>query len=168
MIQKLEWWQSELQHWNGKSVIPQKHQHILTTDASGLGWGGWWHKVGSRHRKEDEARGFFSRRESKNSSNWRELTAVSLSIRAAAPLLRNQVLLIETDNVVTKACINHLGGRKPVLSAIVRSIWAICHRLGIQPVAVHRPGKLNPRADKLSRWTDLQLRPELFKKADRR
>ena len=70
MIQELEWWQSELQQWNGKSVIPQKHQHILTTDASGLGWGWWWHKLGSRHRKEDEARGFFSRRESNNSSNW--------------------------------------------------------------------------------------------------
>ena len=75
--------------------------------------------MGSRHRKEDEARGFFSRREGKNSSNWRELTAVSLTLRAAASRLRNQVLLIETDNLVTKAYINHLGGRKPVFSAIV-------------------------------------------------
>ena len=56
----------------------QKHQHILTTDASDLGWRAWWHKVGSRQRKEDETCGFFSRRENKNSSNWRELTAVSL------------------------------------------------------------------------------------------
>ena len=73
VIQELEWWQSELQHWNGKSVILQKHHHIRTTDASGLGFffgGGGWHKVGSRHRKEDEARGFCSRREGKNSSNW--------------------------------------------------------------------------------------------------
>ena len=37
VIQELEWWQSGLQHWNGKFVIPQKHQHILTTDVSGLG-----------------------------------------------------------------------------------------------------------------------------------
>ena len=128
--------------------------------------------MGSRHLKEDEARGFFSCRESKNSSNWRELTAVSLTPRAAAPRLRNQVLLIETDNLVTKAYINHLGGRKPVLSAIARDIWSTAHQFGIQPIAVHRPGKLNQRADKLSRWkrdsTDLQLRPDLFKKADRR
>ena len=40
VIQEFEWWQSELQHWNGKSVIPQKHQHILTADASGLGFFG--------------------------------------------------------------------------------------------------------------------------------
>ena len=39
VIQELEWRQSELQHWNDKSAIPQKHQHILTTNASGLGWG---------------------------------------------------------------------------------------------------------------------------------
>ena len=89
------------------------------------------HKVGSRRRKkEDEARGFFSRRESKNSSNWKELTAVSLSIQSAAPRLRNQVLLIETDNAVTKAYIHHLGGRKPVLSAISRSIWSTAHHFG--------------------------------------
>ena len=37
VIQELEWWQTELKDWNGKSVIPQKHQHILTTDASHLG-----------------------------------------------------------------------------------------------------------------------------------
>ena len=82
------------------------------------------------------------------------------------------MLLIETDNLATKAYINHLGGRKPVLSAIARDIWSTAHQFGIQPIAVHRPGKLSQRADKLSRWrqdsTDLQLRPDLFKKADRR
>ena len=59
-----------------------------------------------------------------------------------------------------------------MLSAIARDIWATAHQFGIQPIAVHRPGKLNQLADKLSRWwqdsTDLQLRPDLFKKADRR
>ena len=78
--------------------------------------------MGSRHRKSDEARGFFSHRESKNSSNWRELTAVSLTLQAAAPQFRNQVLLVETDNKVTEAYINHLGGRKPILSAIALQI----------------------------------------------
>ena len=134
--------------------------------------GGWWHKVGSRHRKSDEARGFFSHRESKNSSNWRELTAVSLTLQAAAPQFRNQVLLVETDNKVTEAYINHLGGRKPILSAIALQIWKTAHQFGIQLIAVHRPGKQNQRADKLSRWkvdnTDHQLLPLHFKQADRR
>ena len=172
VIQELEWWLSGLKFWNGRSVIPQKHQHIITTDASKLGWGGWWHKVGSRHRKQDEARGFFSRRESRNSSNWRELTAVSHTLRAAAPMLRNTVVLIETDNIVTKAYINHMGGRKPILNAIAQDIWKTAHQFGLQLVAVHRPGRLNQRADKLSRWsmdsTDLQLLPSLFQRANRR
>ena len=68
-----------------------------------VGGGEGWHKVGSRHRKADEARGFFSHRESKNSSNWRESTAVSLTLQAAALLFQNQVLLIETDNKVTES-----------------------------------------------------------------
>ena len=41
VIQELEWWQTELKDWNGKSVIPQKHQHILTIDTSHLGWERW-------------------------------------------------------------------------------------------------------------------------------
>ena len=172
VMQELEWWLSELKSWNGRSVIPQKHQHIITTDASHLGWGGWWHKVGSRHRKQDEARGFFSRRESRNSSNWRELTAVSHTLRAAAPMLRNTVVLIETDNIVTKAYINHMGGRKPMLNVIAQDIWKAAHQYGLQLIAVHRPGRLNQRADKLSRWstdsTDLQLLPSLFQKANKR
>ena len=65
---------------------------------------------------------------------------------------QGQVLLIEKDNLVTKAHANHLGGRKTVLSASARDIWSTCHQFGIQPIAVHRPGKLNPRAGKLSRW----------------
>ena len=57
VIQELEWWQTELKDWNGKSVIPQKHQHILTTDASHLGWGGgggtrWVPDTGSQTRLE--------------------------------------------------------------------------------------------------------------------
>ena len=84
VIQELEWWLSELKSWNGKSVVPQKHQYIITTDASKFGLGGWWYKLGSGHRKQGEAWGFFSRQESRNSSNWRELTAVLFSIQAAA------------------------------------------------------------------------------------
>ena len=87
-------------------------------------------------------------------------------------MLRNTVVLIETDNIVTKAYINHMGGRKPMLNAIAQDIWKTAHQFGLQLVAVHRPGRLNQRADKLSRWsmdsTDLQLLPSLFQRANRR
>ena len=170
--EELRWWQEEVTEWNGKSVIPAKHQYILTTDASHWGWGGWWKQVGHRPRRTDEARGFFSRRESRNSSNWRELTAVALSLKSSASMLRQKVVLVETDNSATKAYINHMGGRTLMLSSIAREIWHTAHRYGIHLIAVHRPGKLNERADRLSRWTrdssDLKLDPAVFKMADRK
>ena len=170
--EELRWWQEEVTEWNGKSVIPAKHQYILTTDASHWGWGGWWKQVGHRPRRTDEARGFFSRRESRNSSNWQELTAVLLSLKSSAPQLRQKVVLVETDNSATKAYINHMGGRAIMLSSIARETWHTTHRYGIHLIAVHRPGKLNERADRLSRWTrdssDLKLDPAVFKMADRK
>ena len=40
VLEELEWWLQELTVWNGKSVIPAKHQYILTTDTLDWGWGG--------------------------------------------------------------------------------------------------------------------------------
>ena len=34
VIEELQWWADELQVWNGKSIIPARHQYILTNDAS--------------------------------------------------------------------------------------------------------------------------------------
>ena len=50
------------------------------------------------------------------SNNARELSGVKLRVRAALPSLRGQVVLVETDNKVTQAYINHLGGRSPFLN----------------------------------------------------
>ena len=59
-----------------------------------------------------------------------------------------------------------------MLSSIAREIWLTAHRYGIHLIAVHRPGKLNERADRLSWWTrdssDLKLDPAVFKMADRK
>ena len=171
-VEELQWWAQDLQQWNGRSVIPQKHQFIMTTDASHLGWGGWWKPVGRCARPSDQARGFFSKRESRNSSNWRELTAVDFTLKSAAHQFQNKVLLIETDNNTTKAYINHMGGRSRVLSAIAHSLWKTAQQWGISLIAVHRPGRLNERADRLSRWkkdsTDIKLRPTFFHMANRR
>ena len=48
--------------------------------------------------------------------------------------------------------INHIGRRTIVPSAIAREIWHTALQYGIHLVAVHRPGKLNEKADRLSRW----------------
>ena len=106
------------------------------------------------------------------SSNSRELHAVLYSVMAAAPRLRNSVVLMETDNSTTMAYVNHLGGRSRFLSAVAHRLWSVTNSYGITLRAVHRPGVENRRADLLSRWrqdsTDLKLDPRLFRLADRK
>ena len=101
-------------------------------------------------------------------SNARELSGVLLTVQAALSALRNKQVLVETDNIATRAYINHLGGRSRFLNSIARRLWTMCYSNGILLTAVHRPGKVNQRADLLSRWkkdhTDIRLPPSSFQK----
>ena len=172
VLEELSWWHDEMVQWSGLSFIPVQHSHVLTTDASSHGWGGWWRRVGQKPRREDEARGFFLHRESRMSSNSRELHAVLYSTMAAAPRLKNSVVLVETDNSTTMAYVNHLGGRSRFLSEVAHRLWRVTNQFGITLRAVHRPGVENRRADLLSRWkqdsTDLKLDPKYFRLAEQR
>ena len=62
-----------------------------------------------------------------NEQDARELSGVKLKVRAALPSLRGRVVLMETDNKVTQAYINHLGGRSPFLNSIARDLWSMCY-----------------------------------------
>ncbi len=55
----------------------------ITTDAAEVGWGAWM--------AVDSARGAFIENECKNSSNWRELTAVRWGLEALLERRRKDV-----------------------------------------------------------------------------
>ena len=100
------------------------------------------------------------------SSNGCELTAVLFSTMAVARHLTNRVVLVENDNITTKAYIDHMDGQSRYLSAIVHCLGHVAHQHSIHLLVVHRPRVINQHAGKLSRWkydsTDLQLDPALF------
>ena len=172
VVEEMQWWHDEMHQWSGKAIISARCQMVVTTDASGLGWGGWWRPFGHSGKLKDEARGFWLPTEEGMSSNARELSGVKLTIQAGLEHFRNRVVLVETDNKVTQAYINHLGGRSIFLNSIARDLWSMCYRAHILLVAVHRPGKVNVRADRLSRWkhdhTDIRLSKAAFEIVDRR
>ena len=85
------------------------------------------------------------------SSNAWKLSGVKLAVKAGLEHFRNQVVLVETDNKVTQAYINHMGGRSSFLNSIARDLGSMCYQAQILLVAVHRLGKVNVRADRLSR-----------------
>lgn len=55
------------------------------------------------------------------------------------------------DNTVALKYITKMGGRKPVLNELAKQIWHWCEDRNIWISAFHIPGRLNIRADKLSR-----------------
>ena len=52
------------------------------------------------------------------SNNARELSNVKLTVKAGLDYFCNGVVLVETDNRVTQAYINHLGGSSLFLNSI--------------------------------------------------
>ena len=84
-------------------------------------------------------------------SSAQELSGVRLTLKAGLEHFRNRVMLVEADNKVTKAYINHFGGRFVFLNSIAQELWSMCYRAHILLVAVHRPGKVNVRVDRLFR-----------------
>ena len=160
---ELEKWVHLLEQWNGKSFLPPKVRHVVTTDASRLGWGGWLGKK--------DVQGFWTRAEAQRSSNKRELHTTVLVVMALRRELQGSVVEIRTDNLTTMAYINHQGGRDPALTALVRPLWDWALRTRTTLCATYIPGKKNDRADKLSRRrrdrTDWMLHRSLFQRLSR-
>ena len=77
------------------------------------------------------------------SSNAQELSSVKLMIKASLKHFCNQVVLVETNNKVTQAYINHLGGQSLFLNSITQDLWSMCYQAHILLVAVHCPCKVN-------------------------
>lgn len=55
------------------------------------------------------------------------------------------------DSTVALKYISKMGGRKPLLNSLAKQLWEWCESRNIWISAFHIPGKLNVRADELSR-----------------
>jgi hypothetical protein len=137
----LEWWAS-LAHPVSTSFESPKFSIHMTTDASLEGWAavignsafsGTWDELDG----EDIA--------------LLELKAVLLGLQAffvqPAPL----TIHLSTDNMVTKAYVNHMGGRIWRYDAIARRIWRFLEERDMFMVAFFVPSAEN-RADALTRF----------------
>ena len=106
------------------------------------------------------------------SSDARELSGVKWTVKAGLKHFRDRVVLVKTDSKVTQAYIDHFGGRSVFTKIIARDLWSMCYRAHILLVAVHRPGKVNVRANHSSRskhdHTNICLELKVFKIINRR
>lgn len=119
---------------------------VLTTDASGIGWGA--------HLGDLVFQGQWGPEIAGKSSNYRELYTVLLALQAAKQALVRSHVQIQSDNATTVAYINKQGGtRSQELMDLTFRIFSLAEGNFQSLSAVFLRGKLNQQADFLSRQT---------------
>lgn len=157
----LVWWETAIDTWNGRVLFPSAIEAQVMTDASNTGWGGYYNGM--------EANGYWNKRMTKMSINYRELMAVMLTLISFKHLLKGKNIQVLSDNITTIAYLNNLGGPNAALSQLASAIWLEAHNSGITLSGRHLAGTLNTSADMLSRIQqkyEWQLHPAIFNYID--
>ena len=140
----LNWWLQDQNILKGYCFQPRSYLVTLTTDASLWGWGA--------HLNGYLVQGRWSKLQSLRHVNLLELEAVFLAVKHFLPFLKNQNVLIRTDNTTVMHYINKQGGtRSRPLCHMSWDLWNLVLKNNMQIKAAHIMGKRNYLADLLSR-----------------
>ncbi|MEW8547701.1 MAG: reverse transcriptase domain-containing protein [Candidatus Thiodiazotropha sp.] len=143
----ISWWQAFMAHFNGKSLLLDKHPiQSVFTDSCNLAAGGFfegdwfylnwdldWPLVSQLH------------------INSKELLAVYLAVCRWAPHWQNKRIYIQSDNVTTIAAINRGTSRNPFLMACLRRLFWLSAQFNFHITARHLPAVVKTLADNSSR-----------------
>ena len=159
--EELTWWTTNLQTWNGKSILKPTPDLTIESDASGIGWGA---RCGSTRTG-----GPWSNNEAKMHINCQELLAAYLAIKSFVKDQSNICVLLRTDNSSALTYINKFGGTvSQELNQIAKELWTWCFQRNITITAAFLPGVSNVAADHESRHmmdrSDWRLNPQIFEK----
>ncbi|KAA6389766.1 MAG: putative Pol polyprotein [Streblomastix strix] len=150
IIPELQWWITTINLNIPINIKPFHHQAQLTSDASKDGWGGTFQIIG---QKEIKIADKWRNKESNNSSNFREISAIYLSLLQMLPQIKRyqiQDILVQTDNQVASYNINRRRANW-TLAEIVERIIDLTVKENLRLRVIHLPGVLNHTADSLSR-----------------
>ena len=139
--QHLNWWLHPLNILKGRSLQPVSTTKTISTDASKQNWDGL---LGNQ-----VTQGKWSLLEKEKHINWLEWEAVILTVNTFLPQLRDQAVLVRSDNTsVVQYIVKEGGTRSPQLCY---KPWQIAIDNNIQLKATHIAGRLNILQDQLSR-----------------
>ena len=140
----LDWWISFGSSLPPRTLSTFSADIVLTSDASGDGWGAW--------TPSSSVHGKWSLSEREFHINILELKSVFLSFKSLFRTTFSCSILVKTDNTTAVAFINKQGGTKcKILCNLALSLWEFCVNRSISLSAMYIEGTLNTRADKLSR-----------------
>lgn len=148
-LSELKFWNVNIGHLNGIPLWPvqTKPSKVIYSDASSSGCGSIIDIDGKVSHQN------WSDFEKAQSSTYRELLAVFLSLKAFQVVLKSQLVLWYTDNKSIVSIINH-GSKVPLLQEIALDIHQICLLHAISLDMQWIPRDLNTRADEVSRIID--------------
>jgi hypothetical protein len=147
-----KWWILTLQRWEGSDPnrMAKETQVVITTDASEWGWGAWM----VHNETVQSTFGRFSQEVAHQSSNYRELTGIIMALLAFKEMIRNSVILIQSDNTTSISCVNKLRSPSEMLNDLTVFLVGLCQQLQITLKAIHIAGVENDLADFLSRFME--------------
>lgn len=157
----LLWWSSTCHLCTGAQLgVSATPDILLFTDASDEGWGA--------HIEGHEASGLWDGPTKELHINLKELVAVRLGVLSFLSWLEGQRVLVMTDNTTVVSYLNKQGGtRSEALCNEAVSLLRIAENHHIILTSRHLPGRLNIKADQLSRRslrlppTEWSLAPEV-------
>ncbi|CAG2225767.1 unnamed protein product [Mytilus edulis] len=140
----LQWWLVQENVMRGLCLSPQVPSLTLFTDASTLGWGAYLEGL--------TISGVWSPDLLEEHINVLEMKAVLFALNHFQMSLKNQSVILATDNTTVVAYLKNQGGtHSPSLYQIARDILLLCFQLQVHLVVRHIAGHLNILADTLSR-----------------
>ena len=160
---ELEWWETELVRWNGRSVLIRSEPDLtIDSDASRSGWGAHCQGTGTGGRSLVTAR-------KDHAHKLPGTTSSDSCLKTFAKSKTSLSVLMRIDNMTAVANINNQGGTvSEELVLLTRDLWMWCLERNIHILAQHFPGKQNIMADRESRSTqdrsDWSLDPTTFLK----
>ena len=161
---ELQFWKQGMERFNGQDIWHSPSAlRVVDTDASDTGYGGYTVEHGCYI-----AHGQWTPSESKQSSKWHELRAVSLVLESLVSKLANERVRWFTDNQ-NVARIMAVGSKSALLQKEAFAIFScsIANKIRIEPEWIPRDG--NQQADYLSRivdYDDWQIHPRIFAELD--
>lgn len=146
----LEMWLLFLERHNGVSIIPDlmwlgESDVQLFTDASGtIGFGGYF--------KGQWFQGKWPDNKKDRSIAWLEFFPIVVSVVLWGDKLKGKRIILRSDNKPVVAIINKQSSKCPHIMKLLRFFILQCLKSNVAFCAKHIPGKLNNKADALSRF----------------
>lgn len=149
------WWQSFLAPLNHRTfrqgIEKDKQRFTFATDASGsVGCGAIW-QCNWIQLKWSEVQADLRKDLGKDSITFKELLPVVLAVGVWGPCWKGGAVLVLCDNQGAASAVNSGYSKVPRIMHLLRALFFIKARYGIQLSAAYLPGQLNVVADAISR-----------------